>query len=347
MPSWRTSCISASLNAFSPDFDAQYAAASGNAFFPARLLMLMIHPPPRFFMCGSTARQQWKTPVRFVSMTSCHCSTDISATGVKTPTPALLIRMSMPPKRSAAALKARSTSSYLRTSACCDMPSAPSSLIACDRWCALVPVMTTFASVVTRARAMARPMPRDPPVTTAVLPMSDDIYPGRITHRFMATVALIGAGDIGAACAHALAAHDRVGHILMIDAAVNAAAGKALDIQQAGAISGFHARLQATDDESRAVGCAAFVIADRFAAGSPEWQGEGGLALIKSVERLSPEAPIVFAGAGQAELLQASSREARVATRRLIGSATEAFAAAVAAIVAMEARCSVNEVSLA
>lgn len=163
----------------------------------------------------------------------------------------------------------------------------------------------------------------------------------------MATVVLIGAGDIGGACAHALAAHDRVGHILVIDPAVNAAAGKALDIQQAGAISGFHTRLQATDDESRAVGCAAYVIADRFAAGSPEWQGEDGLALIKRIEGLSPHAPIVFAGARQAELIRASSQEARVAARRLIGSATEAFASAVAAIVAMEARCSVTEVSLA
>jgi malate/lactate dehydrogenase len=163
----------------------------------------------------------------------------------------------------------------------------------------------------------------------------------------MATVAILGAGDIGGACAQALAVHDRVGHILVIDSAVNAAAGKALDIQQAGAISGSHARLQATDDESRAVGCAACVIADRFAAGSPDWQGEEGLALIKRVAGLLPDAPIIFAGATQADLIQASSREARVPARRLIGSATEAFASAVAAIVAMEARCSVNEVSLA
>ena len=74
----------------------------------------------------------------------------------------------------------------------------------------------------------------------------------------MATVAIVGAGDIGGACAQALAAHDRVGHILLIDAAANAAAGKALDIQQSGAISGFHARLEATGDESRAIGCAVY-----------------------------------------------------------------------------------------
>jgi len=163
----------------------------------------------------------------------------------------------------------------------------------------------------------------------------------------MATVAIVGAGDIGGACAQALAAHDRVGRILVIDSAAKAAAGKALDIQQAGAIGRFHARLDATDDESRAVGCAAYVIADRVAAGSPEWQGEEGLAMIKRIAALSSEAPIVFAATRQADLIQASSQEARIAMRRLIGSATEALASAVAAIVAMEAGCSPNEVSVA
>ena len=58
MPSWRTSCISASLNAFSADFEAQYAAPLTNGFLLARLLMLMIQPPPRASRCGSAARQQ-------------------------------------------------------------------------------------------------------------------------------------------------------------------------------------------------------------------------------------------------------------------------------------------------
>ena len=163
----------------------------------------------------------------------------------------------------------------------------------------------------------------------------------------MTTVAILGAGDIGGACAQALAAHDRVGHILVIDAAGKAAAGKVLDIQQAGAIDGFHVRLEATDDESRAVGCAVCVMADRFAPGSPEWQGEQGLASVKRIAAFAPDAPFVFAGAQQADMIHASSQEARVSPHRLIGSATEAFASAVAAIVAMEAGCSPNEVSVA
>jgi malate dehydrogenase len=162
----------------------------------------------------------------------------------------------------------------------------------------------------------------------------------------MSMVAVFGAGDVGGACTQALASRDRVDRVLLIDQAVNAAAGKALDIQQAGAISGFHTHVEATSDETRAIGCAAIVVADRFASGSPEWQAEEGLALIRRTA-VASDAPLVFAGAAQADLMRASSQELLVAPRRLIGSASEALASAVCAIVAMEARCSSTEVSVA
>ena len=162
----------------------------------------------------------------------------------------------------------------------------------------------------------------------------------------MSTVAVFGAGDIGAACAQALASRDRTRRILLIDSAASGAAGKALDLQQAGAIAGFHTRLEATADETRAIGCAILVVADRFGAGSPEWQGEDALALVRRVAA-SSEVPIVFAGAAQATLMRSASRELRIAARRLIGSASEAFSSAVSAIVAMEARCSPADVSVA
>jgi malate dehydrogenase len=162
----------------------------------------------------------------------------------------------------------------------------------------------------------------------------------------MSTVAVFGAGDIGAACAQALATRDRARRILLIDSAASGAAGKALDLQQAGAIAGFHTRLEATADESRAIGCAILVVADRFGAGSPEWQGEDALALVRRVAA-SSEVPIVFAGTAQATLMRSASQELRIGARRLIGSASEAFSSAVSAIVAMEARCSPADVSVA
>jgi malate/lactate dehydrogenase len=88
------------------------------------------------------------------------------------------------------------------------------------------------------------------------------------------------------------------------------------------------------------------VVADRFGGASSEWQGEDGLGLVRRVAA-SSDVPLVFAGAAQGDLMRAASQELRIATRRLIGSASEAFSSAVSAIVAMEARCSPAEVCVA
>lgn len=163
----------------------------------------------------------------------------------------------------------------------------------------------------------------------------------------MATVCIIGAGELGGAVAHALARDERIARIVLIDAAAAVAAGKALDIQQSGAIEGFHTRLSGTDDETRAIGCSVCVLADRSGRPDAEWQGDAALALLTRVAGHLDRAPIVCAGAAQAPLLAAAVREAGISRERLIGSSPEAFAAAVTAIVAMEARCAAAEVKLA
>jgi malate dehydrogenase len=162
----------------------------------------------------------------------------------------------------------------------------------------------------------------------------------------MTTVAIIGAGELGGAAAQALAARDRVARVLLVDTDGHVAAGKALDIRQAGAVEGYHTRLDGTTDDSRVTGCDVCIIADRFRATPAEWQGDEALAMVARVARAIGDAPIVFAGAAHAELIGHLSREARIPRERLIGSAPEALASAVRAIVAMEARCSSTEVNL-
>jgi malate dehydrogenase len=162
----------------------------------------------------------------------------------------------------------------------------------------------------------------------------------------MTTIAIIGAGDIAGAAAHALARGERVSRVLLIDADGKVAAGKALDIQQSGAVDLFHVRLDGTDDMSRVAGCTAVIVADRFGRPSAEWHGDDGLGMMRRLASFASDAPIVFAGAIQAELLRMSAREVHIPGNRLIGSAPEALAAAVRAMVAMEARCSPAEVSL-
>jgi malate dehydrogenase len=162
----------------------------------------------------------------------------------------------------------------------------------------------------------------------------------------MATVCIVGAGDIGGAIAHALARSDHVSRVWLIDGDAKVAAGKALDIQQSGAIDRFHVRLDGTDEVSRVAGSAVCVVADRFGRPSSEWQGDEGLAMATRLASYAGDAPIVFAGASQAELLSALAREGHVRRERLAGSSPEALIAAVRAMVAMEARCSPSEVDL-
>jgi len=159
------------------------------------------------------------------------------------------------------------------------------------------------------------------------------------------TICILGAGEIGGAVAHALARGERVARVVLMDEGGTIAAGKALDIQQAGAVEGFDTRVEGTSDLTRLTGCSVCVVAD---TGRPptEWHGETALAAMARLKGFVGEAPIVFAGTSQSELLLASVREAGFHHRRLVGSAPEAFASAARAIVALEARCSSLEVAL-
>lgn len=163
----------------------------------------------------------------------------------------------------------------------------------------------------------------------------------------MSTIAIIGAGDLGGAVAQALASRDRVRRVVIVDASANVAAGKALDIQQSGAVDAFHTRLAATGDLDAVVGAAACIVADRAGSPAAEWQGDDGLAMLGRLIPYLADAPIVFAGALQTQLMQHLATETGAPRERLIGSAPEAFASAVRAIVAVEAQCSPGEVSLA
>src|SRR5690348_2051126 len=125
----------------------------------------------------------------------------------------------------------------------------------------------------------------------------------------MTTIAILGAGELGGSIAHALARRERVGRILLIDESGSVAAGKALDIQQSGAIEGFHARVDGTQDLTRVTACAACIVAD---GGKPsaEWRGEAALAMMVRLKGFIGEAPTIFAGTGQGELLHAVVSEA-------------------------------------
>lgn len=160
----------------------------------------------------------------------------------------------------------------------------------------------------------------------------------------MSTVAILGAGEIGAACAFALAAADRVRRIVLVDDV--AAAGKALDIQQSGPIDLFHTTLDGTADLAAVIRADVCVVADRMGAPTGEWTGDAGLQLVRRLTELCAQAPFVFAGAKAPELMRQAAIELHVPRSRMLGSAPAALASAARAIAALEAGCSAADVAL-
>lgn len=157
-------------------------------------------------------------------------------------------------------------------------------------------------------------------------------------------VAIIGAGPLGGALAHALAGRSRVSEVRLIDPEGRVAEGKALDILQSSPVEQFTTRVTAATTLAAAAGADAIVFADLVAGG--EITGEAGLALVRQVARLDVKAPFVFAGGQQRELMGRTIGEIRVPARRLLGSAPLALESAVTAVAAAIADVSPADLSI-
>lgn len=160
----------------------------------------------------------------------------------------------------------------------------------------------------------------------------------------MPDVAIIGAGELGGALAHHLARRDIVASICLVDDRGQIAVGKALDITQAAPIESFSTRVSGATDIVASAGATVFVLADR--AGAGEWQGDEGLTMIGRIQRLG-ESPIVLcAGTSQREIVERGVRALGLSRSSIFGSAPEALASAVRAIVALESNASPADVAL-
>jgi malate dehydrogenase len=160
----------------------------------------------------------------------------------------------------------------------------------------------------------------------------------------MVGLAIIGAGTLGGELAHVLARRDVAATIRLIDDNDHVAAGKSLDIMQSAPIEGFTTRVSGSGDIATAAGADVILVADRF--GVADWQGEEGLQLLGRLAQLGEGPVIVWAGAGARELVERGVREVKCRRERLLGSAPEALASSVRAIVSTETRGSARDVSL-
>ena len=158
----------------------------------------------------------------------------------------------------------------------------------------------------------------------------------------MIDVAIIGAGELGGSFAHVLARRGIVRRIQLIDPSGQVAAGKALDIMQAGPVEGFTTPVMGSTDLSRVAGCALVVIADQF---KPQ-QDTDALLVLRQLAHLASRAIVLCAGLDGRVLVERGVRELTYARGRLIGSAPEALSSAVRAIVALQVNGSVRDVAL-
>jgi malate dehydrogenase len=159
----------------------------------------------------------------------------------------------------------------------------------------------------------------------------------------MIDVAIIGAGELGGSLAHVLARREIVGRIQLIDPSGQIAAGKALDIMQTGPIEHFSTPVVGSADISRASGAAVVIVAD---PARPQPSGADDLLVLKQLSQVAARAVVICAAAHARELVERGVRELRYARERLIGSAPEALAAAIRALVALQTNGSVRDVAL-
>ena len=162
----------------------------------------------------------------------------------------------------------------------------------------------------------------------------------------MSSVAIVGAGALGGAIAHKLAVRDRVREIRLIDTNTRVAEGKALDIQQAGAVEPFGATIAAYRDLHAVMGADVVVLAGPVDEPSLEWDLEAGLSLLTQLATLNHRAIAICAGSGHRLLVERSAADGSWRRHRLLGSAPLAYQSALRAVVAIDLGCSALDVSL-
>src|SRR5438067_6556893 len=149
--------------------------------------MLMMCPPPWRIMAGRTARQQRNAARAFTPMTRSNRFGGVSRMPAQCRAPALLTNRSIRPNRSSALAAMPSIWSASRTSTGTGRartPSASTSAATVKTEPGSFSVDSVLFAAITTSHpsraspmAMARPMPRLAPVTTATRPLSDGMIP--------------------------------------------------------------------------------------------------------------------------------------------------------------------------
>ena len=156
-----------------PALAAEYTASPLEPTRPASELMLTIRPRRRSIMPSSTARVTRIGPFKLIARTLSQVSSALFTNGSALSQPALLTRMSVGPRRRSASAIAAATAPASVTSMRRPMPPTASPASRAVR--SSTSSAATFAPSAARRSAIARPMPRPAPVTSATRSVSPRI----------------------------------------------------------------------------------------------------------------------------------------------------------------------------
>src|SRR5438132_7421769 len=163
----------------SPAFDAMTCTRPVAPRCPVSPPMLITVPAPDFTRCGRQAWVQTKAASRMLEITRRQSSSVICSKGASMRTAALLTSASMRPKRATVSSTIAATARGSVTSAICTaaLPPACSIIATVSSACAreLLAFTMTAAPPAASERAIARPMLRAPPVTSATFPASSSL----------------------------------------------------------------------------------------------------------------------------------------------------------------------------
>jgi len=159
------------------------------------------------------------------------------------------------------------------------------------------------------------------------------------------TVAILGAGELGATLARKLAEAERARRVFLVDPETGKAKGKALDILQAGPVEGYDTRVEGCADLDGVEDPDAVVVAD-----SPDLEPQllsvvRALAVAKAVVPRVGNGVLLVANAHAPSLVEAAVR-AGLPRDRVLGSSPVAYAGALRRRLAAAVEAEPGEVSV-
>jgi malate dehydrogenase len=168
-----------------------------------------------------------------------------------------------------------------------------------------------------------------------------------------AKVSIIGAGNVGATCAHWCASME-LGDIVLLDipALENVPKGKALDLMQSSPIMGFDANITGTNDYADTAGSDVVVVTAGIAR-KPGMSRDDLLAtnakivanVAEQVKATSPNAVVIVVSNPLDAMVQQFQRVSGMPSKQVIGQAGVLDTARYRTFIAMELGCSVEDVS--